>query len=629
MSKPSRITRFLKSPIFEDEEKTRIADLINGMLLMIAAGAVLFLIFSRSAGIATRLAVSLPLIMLMITSILKLLLHRGYVQLSGTLLSLSVWMLFTVPMFTFDGIRDVTITGCYAAIVITSLILSQSTLILFTLLASLTFAAAYWAEINGLLITTINSSPSPIDLAVVLITLNITALLAGLTVRQIRQSEKATLAEKDKIQQYLDIARAIILTLDLNQNVTLINKRGCETLGCDKDKIIGKNWFDNFLPERIREDVQTYFYRLIAGEATDMEYAAGLVLTRNGEEKLISWHNTLLHDNDGNVIGTLSSGEDITERERSKREIEKRRQYLEGVLGAAPDAIITMNEKHHIVEWNLGAERLFGYTRAEVIGLDIDHLISNPECIVESLDLTQRVMLGEEIRPIETVRYHKDGSAINVILAGAPIILDDEFVGGVAIYTDISERKRMEEQLAHLATHDPLTNLPNRTLLRDRLEHALNRSARHKDDDAIQWEIGVLMIDLDNFKSVNDTLGHAIGDLLLQSIAQRLQKRIRRSDTVARLGGDEFVLIFENVNGYRDSTLLAKKILNVFSNPFDLGKHRVSVKASIGISLYPQDGNNAETLFKQADKAMYAAKISGNTYRSYSEIEEDTIHPKN
>ena len=117
-------------------------------------------------------------------------------------------------------------------------------------------------------------------------------------------------------------------------------------------------------------------------------------------------------------------------------------------------------------------------------------------------------------------------------------------------------------------------------------------------------EIGVLMINLDNFKDVNDTLGHATGDLLLQSIAQRLQKRIRKSDTVARLGGDEFVLIFENVNGHRDSSILAKKILNVFSKPFELGEHQLTVKASIGISLYPQDGQDVEMLFKQADKAQ-------------------------
>ena len=189
----SRITRFLSPPVFADEEKTRVANLINGILLLTAAGAVLFLIFSRGAGLASQLAISLPLIMLVITSILKLLLHRGYVQLSGTLLSLSVWMIFTIPMFVFDGIRDVTITGCYAAIVIASLILSESTLFLFTLLVSLTFVVAFWAEINGFLTTTINSPPSPIDLVAVLITLNITALLAGLTVRRMNQSEKATL----------------------------------------------------------------------------------------------------------------------------------------------------------------------------------------------------------------------------------------------------------------------------------------------------------------------------------------------------------------------------------------------------------------------------------------------------
>ncbi len=623
MSKHSRITRFLKSPVFIDEEKTRIANLTNTIVLLAAAGAFVFLISSLFASVANQLIVLLSLSMLLITLGLKLLLNSGHIQLAGTLLSLTVGGIFTIPVLLFDGIRDTALTGYYAAIIISSLVLSGNTLFFFAILASLTFIATYWAEINGFLVTSYNIPPSPIDLATALITLNITALLAGLTVRRMRQSEKATLAEKDKIQQYLDIAGAIILALDLNQNITLINKRSCETLGCYEDNIVGKNWFDNFLPERIREDVRTYFYQLIAGESVAMDYRTGFVLTKSGEERLIAWHNMLLYDDDGHVIGTLSSGEDITEREHSKREIEKRRQYLEGVLSAAPDAIITLDDQHHIVEWNLGAERLFGYTRAEVIGLNIDNLITTPDIIEESLAMTQVVMQGTEIPPTEIVRYHKDGTSLNLILAGSPIILGDEFVGGVAVYTDISERKRMEEQLAHLATHDPLTNLPNRTLLRDRLEHALHRSLRHKNDNVHQWEIGVLMIDLDDFKNINDTLGHATGDLLLQSMAERIQKHIRKSDTVARMGGDEFILIFENVNGRRDSTILAKKMLKVFSQPFDLGEHQVTINASIGISLYPQDGQDVETLFKRADQAMYAAKASGNAYCSYAEIKDD------
>jgi diguanylate cyclase (GGDEF)-like protein len=177
------------------------------------------------------------------------------------------------------------------------------------------------------------------------------------------------------------------------------------------------------------------------------------------------------------------------------------------------------------------------------------------------------------------------------------------------------ERKRMEEDLLHMATHDSLTRLPNRKLFFDRLAHSIERSRRSRKDKSEKWELAVMLLDLDNFKSANDTYGHNHGDILLQFVSELLKNTVRESDTVARMGGDEFTIIFENVNGKEDAGILARKVLAVFDRPFLLRDNEFKLTASIGISLYPQDGQDAEALLTCADIAMYRAKRYKNTFR--------------
>jgi len=181
------------------------------------------------------------------------------------------------------------------------------------------------------------------------------------------------------------------------------------------------------------------------------------------------------------------------------------------------------------------------------------------------------------------------------------------------------ERKRMEERLHHMATHDALTGLPNRTLFHDRLTHAIELSRRLSAGKNEKWELAVMLLDLDNFKAANDTYGHLQGDILLQAVTEQLRDCVRESDTVARMGGDEFTLIFENVSGSDDAAGLAKKVLAAFDRPFQFSGHELKVTASIGISLYPRDGQDAETLLTHADIAMYQAKLSRNTYTFYED----------
>jgi diguanylate cyclase (GGDEF)-like protein len=179
------------------------------------------------------------------------------------------------------------------------------------------------------------------------------------------------------------------------------------------------------------------------------------------------------------------------------------------------------------------------------------------------------------------------------------------------------ERKRMEERLHYMATHDSLTGLPNRKLFHDRLTHAIAMARRMRERKNERWELAVMLLDLDNFKAANDQFGHPQGDLLLQAVSEQLRNCVRESDTVARMGGDEFTLVFENVNGADDAAVLAKKVLAAFERTYHFGDHEMRVTASLGICLYPHDGQDAETLLSHADIAMYRAKRYGNTYRFY------------
>lgn len=179
---------------------------------------------------------------------------------------------------------------------------------------------------------------------------------------------------------------------------------------------------------------------------------------------------------------------------------------------------------------------------------------------------------------------------------------------------DITERKKYEEKIQQMAFHDSLTGLPNRKLFSDRLGIVLAQARRNKK------KVGIVMLDLDNFKDVNDTLGHDVGDTLLKAVAERLSVILRKSDTVARFGGDEFVLIFPDMEAIEEAIQVVQKIIDRFNKPFLIDTHQLVVTTSIGIAVYPNDGMDEEILMKNADIAMYQAKQAGRArYQLYKE----------
>jgi diguanylate cyclase (GGDEF)-like protein/PAS domain S-box-containing protein len=264
-------------------------------------------------------------------------------------------------------------------------------------------------------------------------------------------------------------------------------------------------------------------------------------------------------------------------------------------------------------------ENLSGYTREEVEGRLRWTEFFHPEDVEWMLQHHVKRRQSPELAPrnYESRFVNRRGDTRITLLTVGMIPNTDVSVASIE---DITERKQAEEQLRHQAFHDGLTGLPNRQLLQDRLERAIEAARRDG------HQIAVLLMDLDRFKDVNDALGHSAGDRLLKLVAERLKEAVRRSDTVARLGGDEFVLVANGPDGRSAGDLVARHVLEFFSQPFDLDGRSLHVRLSVGVALFPDHGATPEMLMKNADLAMYHAKESGrNTFAFFSKELNDQV----
>ncbi len=289
---------------------------------------------------------------------------------------------------------------------------------------------------------------------------------------------------------------------------------------------------------------------------------------------------------------------------RAVEQLEREHAFLKAVLRHMPVAVL-------IVEAPSGRIRFHNRQLTELLGQpDQVSELSNEYCSSHCLDpdspLARTLAQGTTTIDEEVELDRGDGVPSVVVVNAAPI--RDEagrITAEIAVFQDVTERKAVEEQAKHLALHDPLTELPNRTLLLDRLGHALAGARRENSG------IAVMLLDLDGFKDVNDTFGHLAGDQLLRVVAHRIASAIRASDTLARLGGDEFALIQTKVRRPADIISLADKVLGTVTVPFRLDGQEVHASASLGIAVFPQDGQDVDTLLKNADLALYRAKSEG------------------
>jgi diguanylate cyclase (GGDEF)-like protein/PAS domain S-box-containing protein len=289
------------------------------------------------------------------------------------------------------------------------------------------------------------------------------------------------------------------------------------------------------------------------------------------------------------------------------------KQLNQAIIAGSPTAIFTRDPMGRVTSWNPAAEQFYGWSAAEAIGKPLQNLPPGKQA--ESDELRRRVMGGEYILEMELQRQHRDGRTVQISTTLTPLQTEQgEITGYLAMATDITQRKIAEKQVEFLAYHDALTGLPNRLLLQDRFSQAIAQA------DRTQTQVALLFLDLDNFKTINDSLGHAVGDLFLKEIATRLRDCLRESDTICRQGGDEFLMVLGNQDSADASTPLLNKLLSHVNAPFMVDGHELASSASIGVAVYPDDGQDFETLLQKADTAMYQAKEAGrNSYRFFNE----------
>jgi diguanylate cyclase (GGDEF)-like protein/PAS domain S-box-containing protein len=279
-------------------------------------------------------------------------------------------------------------------------------------------------------------------------------------------------------------------------------------------------------------------------------------------------------------------------------------EQVHAITSSLGEGVLALDDRGVVTFANPAAEELLGWGRGELVGHEVAHAV-DPEGLVDA----QWVHLpslrnGQTVRRDEQLVTRRDGTALDVALTASPVVREQQVVGAVVVLRDVRERKALQQQLVHQAFHDPLTGLPNRALFLDRLEHARARSVREGGTQA------VLFVDVDRFKLVNDSLGHRMGDQVLQTVASRLVGVLRPSDTVARFGGDEFTVLLEQVNNAGEAGLIADRILRELRLPVYAGGRDVVVTVSIGIAV-AEPGNAPGDLLAAADIAMYQAKAAG------------------
>ncbi|MEH6814085.1 MAG: EAL domain-containing protein [Motiliproteus sp.] len=399
----------------------------------------------------------------------------------------------------------------------------------------------------------------------------------------------------------VDQSPASVIMTDADGHIQYTNPKFTEITGFKQHEVMGKT-------PRILKSGKTNpdVYKELWCSVKSGKKWQGELLNRkkNGEHYWEAVTITPIRNDNGEITNFISIKEDITDAKLKIEQLNIRNRAIE----ASPNAICiidAMEERFPITYVNPSFSHTTGYEANEVIGKSFDLLFDNQQAGEQQGRFYQALLQQKSLSTVLNC-VHKNGRQFWSQLNLSPVFNDQKTLTHfVAIVDDITDRKHNEEQLVQLATHDTLTGLPNRSLLQDQLLQSIADSKRRNNRCA------VLFIDLDNFKMVNDNLGHSTGDQLLQEVARKLQHSVHDCDTVGRQSGDEFIII---INDIEDDTTVSKVVQRVLHNvakPFSLDGKDLDITCSIGVSVYPDDGKDVDTLFRHADIAMYQAKETG------------------
>jgi diguanylate cyclase (GGDEF)-like protein/PAS domain S-box-containing protein len=409
-------------------------------------------------------------------------------------------------------------------------------------------------------------------------------------------------ADRRRFENFFENANDIMCTTDLEDRFTSMNRAGELITGYSRDELLRMTIAD-IVPPESAERARSMTQKKLQGEPSttyEIEF-----LRKDGQRIPLEFSTRLIHI-DGEPVGVQGIGRDITERRQAEEALRESEERFATAFGEAPIGMALVGTDGRWLQVNRSICELTGYSERELLARTFQD-ITYPADLETDLEYVRQMLAGEIDTYLMEKRYvRKDGQIVWVQLSVSMVhVADGSPLYFVSQIQDISDRRLLEQELRHRAHHDPLTGLPNRVLLRDRLEQSIEQAKRRAEI------VAVLFVDLDGFKKVNDRLGHSAGDEALRVLAARLQGAVRSSDTVARLGGDEFVVILPNVGTTIGAEAVARTILGRVQEAIRLEGGTVCITASIGLALYPDDAEKAATIVKLADDAMYRAKVSG------------------
>lgn len=641
-----KIKLLFTPPVFEDEDKTRVAGLLNTITLAI-------LVILIAVSVTTPFVFKTPFYGLVISAMTALpvvgvflLVHFGQVRFASHLLVFGFWALDTILIFSSGGLDSGIVPGFLAVVVLAGLLLNRrSALILYVGMVA-TGSLMLYAQNNGLMpvpLFTLDklakwlSLTSHIAFAAMLLDLTTNSINQAL--RRARRGESALstanetlkkeIAERKRTEEVLrqlkdfneDIVQSVAETIiieDENGILTFANPRMERLLGYSPEALIGKHWSTIVLEDQI-EKVKSETKK--RPEGIESQYEITLQKVDGTQIPVITSARPLIKE--GRFLGVLSAFTDITERrqveEALKQSEEKFRSLVENLNVGVYRTNGGVNGK--FIHANTAIIKMFGYESLnEFIEVSFADFHENPE---DRERFVNEIMDQGSVKDRELRLLKKDGALFWASCTSTAQFENGKLKWIDGVIEDITKRKHAEDQLVHDAFHDTLTNLPNRALFYDRLEHTMARASRRAN-----YHYAVLFLDLDRFKLINDSLGHNSGDQLLILVADRLSSLLRSVDTIARLGGDEFVILIDEIGGIGEAIYIANRIQSELKQSFNVEGQEVYTSASIGIVFHSDEYDSPEDILRDADTAMYRAKRRGkDRYELFDQkMRKDVIH---
>jgi len=424
--------------------------------------------------------------------------------------------------------------------------------------------------------------------------------------RELQQTVEALRESEGRFRNLYEKAPLGYQSLDEEGRVIDVNQAWLTMLGYEKEEVVGR-WIGDFLTSQQRELLMERFPRFKAsGDIHGLEFE---MLRRDATPITVSVDGRVGHDEQGGFKQIHCILSDVTERKRAEEKLRLAATVFENTT----EGVVITNADAHIIAVNKAFTEITGYAENEVVGSRPSILRSERHDESFYRDMWAAINQAGRWRG-EVWNRHKGGGLFPEWLTISRVTDEAGMVTHyVGVFSDISIIKESEQKLVHLAHYDALTDLPNRLLIHERVDHAIARAKRER------AKVALVVMDVDRFKHINDSLGHSLGDQLLQAVAKRLVQGVREADTVGRLGGDEFIVILDDVSTGRDAAAVAQKLLDMFGTPFEAGTQELYLTLSIGISLFPDDGEDTASVLKNADAAMYRAKEQGRSnYKFYT-----------